>query len=196
MVKDPALEEVGSSSPAPMPPPSPLGEGFEALYRAHAPFVVRLLRNLGVREADVPDVAQDVFVVISRKLGEVELRSTLRAWIYGVCYRTAANYRRRSAFTRERLYAVPPEAAQSDRSGVRAAAKLDLLRALDRLSDAQRTIFVLYEVEQLTMAEVAEVVGCPPTTAYSRLYAARRSLREIFDAAAGATPDAGKAVGR
>ena len=57
---------------------------FASIFRANAPLVHRALRRLGVSEADAPDVLQDVFVVVHRKLGEFEGRSQLKTWIYGI----------------------------------------------------------------------------------------------------------------
>jgi RNA polymerase sigma-70 factor (ECF subfamily) len=61
------------------------------------------------------------------------------------------------------------------------------LRLLARLDDDQRAVFVLYEMEGLSMPEVAEALGCPQTTAYSRLYAARKVLRAAVQARPGET---------
>jgi RNA polymerase sigma-70 factor (ECF subfamily) len=61
---------------------------------------------------------------------------------------------------------------------VRACATVEALLA--KLDDEKRTIFVLYELEGLTMAEVAGAVGCPLQTAYSRLHAARRAVKVLL----------------
>lgn len=150
---------------------------LEDVFREHAPFAWRALRRLGVPEADVEDVCQEVFVVVHRKLAEFEGRSSLRTWIYGICARTASDYRRSGRVRREVVTDAPPEVAaeggQHDAVALRQArARLD--RILDSLDDDKRAVFVLYEIEELTMAEVAEALGCPLQTAYSRLHAARK----------------------
>lgn len=147
------------------------------IFRQYAPFVWRALRRLGVPEADVEDVCQEVFVVVHRKLGDFEGRSSLRTWIYGICARTASDYRRSGRVRREVVTDAPPDTAheggQHDAVALRQArAKLD--RILDTLDDDKRAVFVLYEIEELTMAEVADSLGCPLQTAYSRLHAARK----------------------
>lgn len=147
------------------------------VFRKEAPFVWRALRRLGVREADIEDVCQEVFVVVHRKLGDFEGRSSLRTWIYGICARTASDYRRSARVRHEVVTDAPPDAPDSARQhdvlALREArAKLD--RILDRLDDDKRAVFVLYEIEELTMNEVAEALGCPLQTAYSRLHAARK----------------------
>ena len=147
------------------------------VFREHAPFVWRALRRLGVPESDVDDVTQEVFVVVHRKLADFEGRSSLRTWIYGICARTASDYRRSGRVRREIVTDAPPEAAhdggQHEALALRQArAQLD--RILDTLDDDKRAVFVLYEIEELSMAEVAEALGCPLQTAYSRLHAARK----------------------
>ena len=148
------------------------------IYHEHASFAWRLIANLGVRAADVPDLVQEVFVTVHRRLGAVEIRSSLRAWIYGICVRSAANYRRRASNKRELLVSQLPERAFDDSE--RAGAKLDLLRALGLLDEQQRAVFLLYEVEGLSMPEVAEALDCPIGTTYSRLYAARKNVQRAF----------------
>lgn len=156
---------------------------FADVFREHAPFVWRVLRRLGVREAEVEDVCQEVFVVVHRKLPEFEGRSALRTWIYGICVRTASDYRRRAHVRREHPTDRPPERAGSApqmREIERRQAKAMLDEALDRLDADKRAVFVLFEIEQLEMSEIAEAVGCPLKTAYSRLYAARKHVQEAF----------------
>ena len=156
------------------------GEGgavvFERVFQEHAPYVWRALRRLGVAESDVDDVCQDVFIVVHRKLATYRT-GALRTWLYGICLRVASEHRRRPYRRREEVVdAVPDEgveAVQEDEvERRRALARLD--RALDQLDDDKRAVFVLFELEQVPMAEVAEAAGCPLQTAYSRLYAARK----------------------
>lgn len=147
------------------------------IFREYAPFTWRALRRLGVPESDVEDVCQEVFVVVHRKLGDFEGRSSLKTWIYGICARTASDYRRSGRVRREVVTDAPPEgsheASQHDVLQMREARKA-LDRILDQLDDDKRSVFVLYEIEELTMAEVAEALQCPLQTAYSRLHAARK----------------------
>jgi RNA polymerase sigma-70 factor (ECF subfamily) len=141
----------------------------------------RSLRALGVRDADLPDVVHDVFVTVYRRFDDVALYSSTRAWVHGIAVRVAANYRRHTRQTRERLCAEVPENA-----AVRAEPgnAIDLLRVLAALDEDQREVFVLYELEELSMPEVAEALGCPASTAYSRLYSARRAIRTYYGNAA------------
>src|SRR5262245_60611662 len=158
-----------------------LAETFER----YAPFVWRVVRRMGVAEADAEDVCQEVFLVVHRRLTEFEGRASLRTWIYGICLRCAAAYRNRAYHRREVRAAEPVEATRDAEQ----AQELELSRALHTLDqvlnglpDKQREVYVLYELEELTMPEVAAAIGCPVQTAYSRLHAARREVRAAFPA--------------
>jgi RNA polymerase sigma-70 factor (ECF subfamily) len=151
------------------------------LFRAHAPYVWRALRRLGVREADIEDVCQEVFVVVDRRKGDFEGRSSAKTWVYGIALRTASDYRKRASHRRETLTSEPPEERSTDDphealEARQARAILD--RLLDELDDDKRAVFVLYEIEELPMNEVADAVGCPLQTAYSRLHVARAKITE------------------
>jgi RNA polymerase sigma-70 factor (ECF subfamily) len=149
------------------------------VFRECAPYAWRVLRRLGVSEADANDVCQEVFITVHRRLSEFEGRSSIRTWVYEICVRCAADYRKRMRRRRDVACASPPEvmveAGQEHEASVREAmAVLD--RLLDGIDDDKREVFVLYEVEELPMVDIAEAVGCPLQTAYSRLHAARREV--------------------
>jgi RNA polymerase sigma-70 factor (ECF subfamily) len=158
-----------------------------AIFAEHAAFVLRTLRRLGVRPADVEDAAQDVFVVVHRNLARYDAASSLRSWLFGITTRVASDYRRKAHVRREQMVDLPPDEASSPPDQAecfeRAEARALLDRALDRLDDRQREVFVLYELEGLAMPDVAELVRCPLQTAYSRLHAAREKVRAFAERA-------------
>ncbi|MFT3776320.1 MAG: sigma-70 family RNA polymerase sigma factor [Minicystis sp.] len=160
---------------------------FEHVFQEHAPFVWRALRRLGVPDADVEDVCQEVFMIVHRRLADFEGRSSMRTWIYGICVRRAASFRRIAHRRHEEVVDTPPEAItqapQIEELGRRHAQAL-LDAALDRLDDDKRAVFVLFEIEEVPMTEVAEAVGCPLQTAYARLYAARKQVEATLRRAA------------
>jgi RNA polymerase sigma-70 factor (ECF subfamily) len=152
------------------------------LFRAHAPFVFRVLRRLGVAEAEVEDVCQEVFMVVHRGLPRFEGRSSLRTWIYAIALRRASNHKSRAFRRYEHTTDAPPErctAADPAQALERSRTRALLDELLGQLAEDKRQVFVLYELEELSMREVAEIVGCPLQTAYGRLYAARRELQEL-----------------
>jgi len=157
---------------------------MRTVFDDHARYIIRTLRHLGVREADVEDVAQEVFVTVHRKLPEFEGRSKLRTWLYAICLRVASDHRRRAYVVRERATDNPP-VDTGERTGDEADTTLEsrafVQELLGELDDDKRAVLVLYEIEGLTMREVAEVIGCPLQTAYSRLHAARDLLRAAWE---------------
>jgi RNA polymerase sigma-70 factor (ECF subfamily) len=169
---------------------------FAETYRSHVRFVWRALVHLGVAAADVEDVCQEVFVVVNRKLNEFAGESTVQTWLYGIAYRCASQYRRRAHVRRE----VPTD--REDTRAVSAAqlgsverteARALLAQILDELPEPNRAVFVFYEIEELTMAQVATIVGCPLQTAYSRLHAARRHVERAAARLVKRNPNSGGA---
>jgi len=155
---------------------------FAQVFAESSPFVWRVLGRLGVARADVADVVQEVFITVLRRLDDYDGRAPLRAWIYGICTRTAADYRKR-AHRRHELVAEVPEIAEpaaQPRELELARARARLHGVLAELDAGKREVFVLYELEELPMGEVAKIVDCPLQTAYSRLHAARKAVTVAF----------------
>ena len=73
------------------------------IYREHGRFVWLSLQRLGIHPSDLDDVAQDVFMVVHRRLDTFDRRARISTWLFGICMRVAANYRRRRRWTREVL---------------------------------------------------------------------------------------------
>lgn len=170
------MQATPETSAAPRRDPRAAGLDLESVYTAHVAVVWRFLRSMGVRDSDVEDVCQEVFVVVHRNLAAFDGRHPISTWLYAICLRTASAYRRKASFRREVLTDAPPEApleaGQPDALARREAQRF-LARVLDDLDEEKRAVFVLYEIEEAPMAEVAAALGCPLQTAYSRLHAAR-----------------------
>jgi RNA polymerase sigma-70 factor (ECF subfamily) len=155
-----------------------------ALFDEHAAFAWRVLRRLGVTDADADDACQEVFLTVHRRLHAFEGRSSPRTWIYGICIRVAADYRKRATTRREISSSKPPEqVVEASQMGdvARREARALLDRILDGLDDDKRAAFVLYEIEELPLREVAAALGCPLKTAFSRLQAARREVEDALE---------------
>jgi RNA polymerase sigma-70 factor (ECF subfamily) len=158
------------------------GTGFEAIYGEHFAFVWRCLRGLGVPEAGLDDAAQDVFVIVHRRLSEFRGESTLRTWLYAIVRNVASNARR-SQRRKGEVAELPVDAAASagdplESAQDRQAARF-VQRFLEGVGDKKRELFVLAVIEQMSVPEVAEALGIPLNTAYTRL----RSVRADFQAA-------------
>jgi RNA polymerase sigma-70 factor (ECF subfamily) len=149
------------------------------VFDAHGRYVFRALRHLGVPEHQVEDAVQEVFVVVHRRSSEWDGRSQVTSWLHAIALRVAADHRKRSRRRRETAVGEVPEvvsATTPEDEVLRHEARSRVLSALEELDDAQREVTVLFEIEQLPMAEVAALLGVPLQTAYSRLYAGRRLL--------------------
>lgn len=156
-------------------------------FEQYGNLVCRFLRRLGVREADLDDMVQEVFLVVARREADYDEQGRGRAWMYSICRRIAFSQRRKYARSREKLTDVAPEPAivATQHACVEDRESLELgMRMLTLLPDSEREIFLLYEVEDLTMAEVARLVGCPLQTAYSRLHRARARVVAAVERAA------------
>jgi len=171
-----------SFSPAPesaviptSPPTTTRPLSSAEVFRDHGAFVFRLLRRLGVPNSDLDDVTQDVFVIVHRALDRYEERNQMRAWLYRICVREASRVRRsKKPVDLVDVDTLTEPSATPEEHAERNEARADFDRLLSVLDDDRRAVFVLYEVEELPMEEVAQVVGCPVATAYSRLRSARK----------------------
>lgn len=151
------------------------------VYEAHFRYVWRCLRSLGVREAQLDDAMQDVFVVVQRRLPEFDGGVAIGTWLYAIALRIARKYRERA-----RREGVPDEHTADSTEGALSAdgeaaidrnERLELARtALATLDDDKREVFVLAQIEQMSAPEVAELLGIPMNTVYSRLRAARQAF--------------------
>jgi len=159
---------------------------FRTVYDAHFEFVWCSLRRLGVREADVMDLTQKVFLTVHLGLPNFEGRSQIRTWLFGICRRVASDYRRSSPVRRE----VVTDAAAMDlrrdehdgplvgtESRQRAAVAETIL---NRMPEPQRVVFVLFELDGLSGEEIAALLDISVGTVRSRLRLAReRFQREV-----------------
>lgn len=161
--------------PSPSPSPSKLDAAFEGIFLAEFAFVSRTLQRLGVREADVNDVAQELFFAVHAALDSWDRSRPLRPWLFGFAVRLAANYRR-LAWHRGR--ALDDEApVSSSRLNDRLSAKRVVMRALDTLDFDKRVALVMHDVEGFTAKEIAEQLGVPANTVSSRVRLARAAFR-------------------
>ena len=140
----------------------------------------RVLRRFGVPEATVEDAAQEVLLVMAKRLGDVRAESEW-AFAYSTARRVAAD-RRRMAKARPHTEGDAHLESIPDPRHSEAAARADDCRVLDALleglPDEQREVIVLVELEGMTMGEVAKLLGVPPGTVASRLRRGRAHLEE------------------
>jgi RNA polymerase sigma-70 factor (ECF subfamily) len=153
------------------------------IIKTHYAAVWRVVRRLGVAEASAEDAVQQAFVVASTKLDRIEARSE-RAFLLGTAARIASNFRRSAAVRHESLDA-DMEQHVGDTPGADELLDEKRLRelfdeVLASLPDDLRTVLVLFEVEDIDMADISVSLGIPLGTVASRL----RRARAAFAAAA------------
>ena len=159
---------------------------FRSIYDDYFDFVWTCARRLGVPIDAIDDVVQEVFVVVHARLKTVERPASLRSWIYGVVRRTVSTYHRgrRARNAREALDPADDAARAMQPSPLDLAVVSDELRLLWRLlgelAPPKREVFILAELEEMTMPEIAEAIEVPLNTAYSRLRGARQEFSEAF----------------
>jgi RNA polymerase sigma-70 factor (ECF subfamily) len=169
--------EVHAGSPSQLPT-------FQELYRQNFEFVWSSVRHLGVGSDAVDDVVQDVFIVIHARLHTLERPEALRSWIYGIARRTVSHHHRsrrsrdaagvRLGVEEKSIQPTPLDIAERK-------AEVELLQSiLADLDEPKREIFMLVELMQMTVPEVAEALEIPLNTAYSRLRLARQSFEEAL----------------
>ena len=167
-------EQTGVSVAAPLPEDR---GAAEALYREHFAFVWRNARRLGCSDDWVDDAVHEVFLVATRRLEDFLGRSSLRTWLFAITFRVVGRMRRDRARRQAHVasYALEQPERVSDAARETEAAQY-LRQLLQQLSEPQRVVLILAELEGFTSLEIAETLGVPAGTVDSRLRAARLQL--------------------
>jgi RNA polymerase sigma-70 factor (ECF subfamily) len=157
---------------------------FDDVYREWYAHVVRWAHALGGPRSDLDDVAQEVFLVVQRKLENFD-GANVGAWLFTITQRTVSDQRRRAWFKKlfmkrdsdalDRLRAV----GDPDSELLRKQQRETLYRILDRISEKRRTVFVLFEVEEYSGEQIAELLEIPLATVWTRLHHARIELAKL-----------------
>ncbi|WP_394845792.1 sigma-70 family RNA polymerase sigma factor [Pendulispora brunnea] len=157
-------------------------DAFRRLFAAEFRYVWTSLRRLGVDSADLDDVVHEVFLAVHRRFDTYDPSRPIRPWLFAFAFRFASDYRKqarirfRSSFDGDESVdprPAPDELLERAEDQRLAAIGLEGI-ALDR-----RAVFILYEIDEVPMAEIAASLAIPLHTAYSRL----RVAREEFAAA-------------
>lgn len=153
---------------------------FGQVFREHYPRVLRHAHSLCGNREDAEDIAQEVFIGVMKGLPGFRGEAEIETWIYRITTRVAAKcLARRSRFRKM----PPPRDQPAEENGAEdKVARDELFRALDQLSLPQRTIVSLVCIEGLTHQTVADILGIPVGTVWSRLHAARRHLASAVSA--------------
>lgn len=155
------------------------------IYEQNAEIVWRFLIHMGLSEADAEDVAQDVFIAVQRSLSGFEGRCTIRTWILRICVSCTRDHRgrahRRREISNDEWVAQQVDPSSDVAGAIELRQKQALLqRVLDGIDVEKREVFVLVELEEMSAPEIAEALGIPLGTVYSRLRAAREEFKEAL----------------
>lgn len=166
-----------------------VGESFDldAVYRLHASDVSRWLRQLAHRD-DVSDLLHEVFVVAQRRSADFRGDASVRTWLYAIAVRVVAGFRRKQRlrrlfFLEPKPDEAPPEPIDEKTPFSAVASKRAseaVHRVLDRLSERDRMLIVLFEIEGQSAAEIQVIAGLTPNGVWVALHRARRRFKEIF----------------
>jgi len=156
------------------------------VYRNHARDVARWASSLLGPPYDADDVVQDVFVVVQRKLPSFKPRAKVSTWLFEITRRVVLAKRRRQRWLGARMRTMD----ETDELAVNAPGPLELLEKreasetlyelLNKLPEKYRTTLVLFEIEELSGAEVAELTGTSLENVWVRLHRGRNMFSERF----------------
>jgi RNA polymerase sigma-70 factor (ECF subfamily) len=150
----------------------------ESLYREHFDFVYRIAARLGGPCVDAEDAAQEVFVVVQRRLKTFNNTSLVTTWLYGITVNIVSGMRR--SWRRRAANAAAALAAEVTIESLDSVEVRDAYRIayaiLDKLSAKKREVFILSELEGLRPDEIAQLVGTKTETVWSRLHYARQEF--------------------
>jgi RNA polymerase sigma-70 factor, ECF subfamily len=172
-----ATKMADSESPVPVP-------SFQELCARYFEFVWKCARAFGSKSDEIDDVVQDVFLVAQRRHADLKEERLARSWIYSITRRVVSSQRRQRR-ERDARAASDVDSLTSTEQSPLAAAEHNLevrvlSTLLEGLEERKREVFVLSEILEMSGREIAETIGVPMNTVYSRL----RAAREEFDAAA------------
>ena len=152
------------------------------LHEEYADFVWRSLQRLGVAENSLEDALQDVFIVVHRRLDSFDGTSKISTWLFGICLRVASAYRKRAYLRHESgtfdVSETKDDAPYADpeQNALRREAERRLEQGLSEMALERRAVFVMFEIEGMPTAAIAEILGIPKGTVHSRLHKAREEF--------------------
>ena len=172
------------SASAAASPEQPEGPDFESIFEDEFDYVWFTLRRFGVASNDVEDLTHEVFIQVYKHFDQYDAARPMRPWLFGFAYRIACGYRRLARHRVEALderadRATDPSPSAADHLATRQRLEL-AWDALQHLDLDQRAVFILHEIEECPIPEVAETLRIPRNTAYSRLRLARAQFAKTL----------------
>ncbi len=178
----PASEGRRQKSPRP-------GLDLDSVFRAHAQTVARFAARLAGPGFDVDDLVQEVFLVVRDKLHRFHGGTALTTWLYGITYNVVRHHRRRHRWRRWLTGSAVETAGDLEATGPTPLEQLEqkqalhhVYRILEGLTEKQRTVFILFELERLSGEEVARLTGTRLATVWVQLHRARAEFFRRLEA--------------
>jgi RNA polymerase sigma-70 factor (ECF subfamily) len=162
---------------------------FDEIYETTVDYVWNVVRRMGVPPSDAEDVVQEVFVAVHRRLDKFEGRAQLKTWVFSIAVHFVQHYFRthgrkpgdRATAKGTEIHALADQRENGPASQVERMERYDALdRVLARLDEPKRLVFVLAELEQMTLSEIGEIVGTNANTVATRLRAARQAFEKAL----------------
>ena len=152
---------------------------FEEVFQREFSWVWNTLRRLGVGPCDLKDQSQEVFLTVHRLLADYDPSRPLRPWLFAIAYRIAARYRTNRARhpVSEAVDLADDAPSADERIETRESREL-VIEAMQSIELGRRAVFILAEIEERPVPEIAELLGLPLNTAYSRLRVAREEFKQ------------------
>lgn len=156
---------------------------FETLYRLFQPRLSRFVTHLVRRAATVEEVVNDTMMVLWDKPDSFQGQSKLSTWLFAIAYRKAIRARLNEDEPVDDGTAadLPDDEAVPDRDFARKRAAILLRRAIDDLSPDHRAVVHLTYFQEASYREIADIMGCPTDTVKTRMFHARRHLKQKLD---------------
>ena len=172
-----------ADSNSPSESASPETPDLERLFKENFNFVRRAVaKSLGPADADLDDLIQEVFLVAMRKLHTFDGQCQITTWLWGITWRVVSQHRQRCKL---KQFFFPPGAAppaisvgHPERDFVARQALRDVYAILDRMAEKKRQVFIMYELEEYSGPEIADILGCNQATVWTRLHYARKEFKE------------------
>lgn len=157
---------------------------FRELYTRHRASVARLVFRLGLSNAELEDAIQEVFIQVHKSLKDFRGQAKFSTWLHRVTVNVVLMHRRalrsRPSYAEEPKHEPAADSALPDDDAETSERLRAFRRILDRLGEKKRDVFVLHDLEGVTPAEIAQIVGAPVLTVRTRLFYARRELEVML----------------
>jgi RNA polymerase sigma-70 factor (ECF subfamily) len=158
---------------------------WRAIYARYFPLVCRVAQRMGVPDRDLGDVCQEVFLRVHRGLAAFRAEAQFSTWLYRIALNESARHGRGAGLRRTlgvllgREDTAPPP-IRPDEELARGEASRDLAWIVGRMRPKQREVFVLFELEELSLRQIADVLDCELETVRARLRAARADFDRLL----------------